>query len=231
MAMILPEIVLQRVIQQGIKDLRARPAAFKEIFDQMNDPEFADNYGQAHIDSIRTWFQQTKLPVVQAHAFDATNLPSIAIHLGVENEDESKSAMGDLAGMDENDGEVLVGVDQVVLDIGIHADRSKDDVLWLYYILKYILYKNKPLARKLGLQLHTFSVSEYNKQAQYAAENVWTRWIRFRCTVQNWIDGDAYNPPITDTVVDLSAQPSTAPGDDDIIEVTIGTPDEDEDSI
>lgn len=228
MAMILPEIVLQRVLQQGIKDLRARPAAFKEIFDQMLDEEMAENYGQSAIDGIRTWFMQTKFPVVQAYAFDPTKLPSVSIHLGVENEDESKSAMNDLAGLGD-EGEILVGVDQVVLDIGIHADRAKDDVLWLYYIVKYILYKQKHLARKLGLQLHTFSVSEYNKQTQYQTENVWTRWVRFRCTVQNYIDGEQYSPDITETEVLVQAQPIHSQGDDDIVDiVTIGS-DEDAD--
>lgn len=230
MAMILPEIVLQRMLQEGIRDLRARPAAFKEIFDQMLCPELADNYGQQSIDGIRSWFMATKFPVVQAFAFDPTKLPSVSIHLGVENEDESKAAMNDFAGMGD-EGEIIVGVDQVVLDIGIHADRSKDDVLWLYYIVKYILYKQKHLARKLGLQLHTFSVSEYNKQAQYQTENVWTRWIRFRCTVQNYIDGEQYGPDVTDTEVIVQAQPHQSQGEDQIVdtnEICIGS-DEDAD--
>lgn len=216
MAMILPEIVLQRVLQQGIKDLRANPNAFKEIFDQMLDPEMVDNYGQTAIDGIRSWFMATKFPVVQAFAFDPTKLPSVSIHLGVENEDESKAAMNDLAGLGD-EGEILVGVDQVVLDIGVHADRAKDDVLWLYYIIKYILYKQKHLARKLGLQLHTFSVSEYNKQGQYQTENVWTRWVRFRCTVQNYLDGEQYSPDVTDTEVDVNVQPIHSVGDDDVV--------------
>jgi len=39
--------------------------------------------------------------------------------------------------------------------------------------------------------LHTTSASDYNKEAKYMTENIWTRWIRFRCTTQNWWGGDS----------------------------------------
>lgn len=215
MAMVLPEVVLQRVIKVGLKELRKNPEAFKDIFCQYMSDEMDTEYGEAYIDSIRKWFMKTKIPVVQSFSFDATKIPSISIHLGVENEDESKASMDDFFGMGD-EGEILVGVDQVVMDIGIHADKSKDHVLWLYYIIKYIIYKQKYLARKLGLQLQTFSVSEHNKAQQYMTENIWTRWFRYRCTVQNYLEGIEAEGPY-DVEVDLEGQPSTSAGDDDIV--------------
>lgn len=218
MAMILPEVVLQRVLQQGIRDLRDNPTAFNDIFCQYMEPDLQSSYGQAYIDSIRSWFMGTKLPVLQAYSFDATKLPSMSIHLAVENEDESKAGFDDLFGIGDEGQEILVGVDQVVLDIGIHADKSKDHVLWLFYIIKYIIYKNKDMARRLGLQLATFSASEYNKQNQYMTENVWTRWIRFRCTVQNYLEGAQGEGPY-DVEVDLAGQPINEIDDDDIVDI------------
>jgi hypothetical protein len=47
--------------------------------------------------------------------------------------------------------------------------------------------------RKLGLQLTTFSASDYNKDSQYMAENIWSRWVRFKCTVQNYLEEDDYS--------------------------------------
>ena len=99
--------------------------------------------------------------------------------------------------------DILIGVSTVSLDIGIHADKSKDHVLWLYYILTYVFYKEKPLARSLGLQLFTFRANDYNKESKYMADNVWSRWVRFRCTVQNYIEGDAYE--LYDVEIDLNA--------------------------
>jgi hypothetical protein len=56
----------------------------------------------------------------------------------------------------------------------------------LYYITSYILFKYKPLAERWGLKLQTYSASDYSKDADKAANNVWTRWVRFRCTTQNF---------------------------------------------
>ena len=218
MAMILPEIALQRVLQKGLRDLRDDQEAFDDIFCQYTSDELKSSYGESYVAGIRQWLMTTKIPVVQAFSFDPTKLPGVSIHLAVENEDESKAAFNDFIG-DGADGEELrVGVDQVVLDIGIHADKSKDHVLWLFYIIKYILYKQKALARKLGLQLVTFSASEYNKQQQYMTENVWTRWIRFRCTVQNYLEGEGGGGPY-EVEVDLAGQPVGSIGDEDIEDI------------
>jgi hypothetical protein len=98
----------------------------------------------------------------------------------------------------------------VSLDIGIHADKSKDHVLWLYYILNYIFYKEKILGRGLGLQLFTFRASDYNKESKYMADNVWSRWVRFRCTVESYLDDVPYIEPQIE--IDVDAQ-SSAGGD------------------
>ena len=189
MAFAIPEVALQRMIQIGLKNLRGNRAAFDCIFDVYLSDEMAASYGQTHIDSIYNWFTTTKLPALQAWSFDPTRVPAYSIHLSDESEDESKAAMGDYWGMGEST-EIQTGVSTVSLDIGIHADKSKDHVLWMYYILTYIFYKEKMLGRKLGLQLFTFRASDYNKESKYMADNVWSRWIRFRCTVQNYLDGD-----------------------------------------
>jgi hypothetical protein len=140
-----------------------------------------------------TWFTTTKIPVMQAWSFDLAKVPGVSIHLADESEDESKASVNDYFGQEydefgEEVGEVKVNVNSVSLDIGIHADKSKDHVLWIYYIINYIFIKEKLLARKLGLQLITFRASEYNRESKYMADNVWSRWIRFRCTVQNYIE-------------------------------------------
>ena len=191
MAFIMPEVALQRMIQVGLKELRQNRAAFDCIFAQYLCEEMQASYGQAHIDKIYNWFNGTRLPVLQAWSFDGTRVPAFSIHLADESEDESKAAFGDFWGIGE-DTDIQTGVSTVSLDIGIHADKSKDHVLWMYYILTYIFYKNKMLGRKLGLQLFTFRANDYNKESKYMADNVWSRWIRFRTTVQNYIDGDEY---------------------------------------
>jgi hypothetical protein len=195
--MILTEVALQRLIQIGVKNLRDNPAAFRNIFDMYNSPAMVASYGDKYIDKIVDWFNNTRMPIVQSWSFDPQRVPAISIHLADESEDESKAAMSDFFGDGENN-EILTGPATVSLDIGIHADKTKDVVLWMYYIVVYILYKEKLVGRDLGLQLYTYRANEYNKESKYMADNVWSRWVRFRCTIQHYIDGDVLTSPEID---------------------------------
>jgi hypothetical protein len=215
MAMVLSEVALQRVIQIGLKNLRDNPAAFREVFAQYNSSAMAASYGDAYIDKIVAWFNSTKVPVVQAWSFDPQKVPAISIHLADESEDESKAAVGDYFGMGEN-SEILTGPATVSLDIGIHADKTKDVVLWMYYIVVYILYKEKLTARGLGLELYTYRANEYNKESKYMADNVWSRWVRFRCTVQHYVNGQEYIIPTIDLEIDAASLSS----ENDIVPIT-----------
>lgn len=199
----LSEVALQRMIQIGLKNLRGNPDNFKDIFAQYTCPEMAASYGETYVEKIYTWFMNTKIPVLQAWSFDTSKVPGISIHLADESEDESKAAMNDHFGMGE-DNDIKVGAVSVSIDIGLHADKSKDHVLWMYYILLYILYREKGLGRNLGLQLYTFRASDYNKESKYMADNVWSRFVRFRCTVQHYIDAqEQYTTP--NIVLDVDA--------------------------
>ena len=191
MSFVMPEVVLQRAISTGIQKLKTNEDVFKGIFAQLSATELSPYYGDEYIDGVWTWFRDTKIPVLQSFSFDPDKVPCLSIHLASEQDDESKAAIGDFFGIGEEADE-KVNVMTVMLDIGIHASNSKDHVLWMYYIINYLLYKEKPLMRKLGLQLTTFSASDYNKDSQYMAENMWSRWIRFKCTVQNFLDDDGY---------------------------------------
>jgi len=212
------EVALQRLVQLGIANLKNNRAAFDCIFAQFLRNEMQASYGQAHIDKIYNWFTTTKIPVLQAWSFDPTKVPSFTIHLADESEDESRAAVSDYFGSGEN-SEMLTGVSSVSLDIGIHADKSKDHVLWLYYILNYILYKEKMAGYNLGLQLYTFRASEYNKESKYMADNVWSRWIRFRCTVQNYLEGDQYVEPVLELDIGATTNSDINMSDGDIEEV------------
>jgi hypothetical protein len=217
---VLPEVALQRMIQIGLRNLRQNREAFEMIFEQYKCPDFSASYGQAHVDSMWNWFTETKIPVMQAWSFDLQKVPGITIHLADESEDESKAAINDYWGLgyDENgepDQEIKVNVNSVSLDIGIHADKSKDHVLWIYYMLNYILFKEKQKGESFGLQLFTFRASDYNKESKYMADNVWSRWVRFRCTVQNYIGDVEATENDLELDVDVDNSTETGVGDTD----------------
>lgn len=186
MSFVMPEIVVQKVLDFGIKNLRANKKEFMDLFCQFTQDELAADYGPKYLDEIWQWFTTTKIPVVKAWSFNVQQIPCISVQLANETEDESKAAMADYFGNLSDEGNTNTGVFTVMVDIGIHANKAGDHVLWLYYICSYILFKNKPMCERLGLKLQTFSASDYSKEGNKMTDNVWTRWIRFRCTTENF---------------------------------------------
>lgn len=206
MSFVMPEIVVQKVITYGLKQLRSNKAEFYDLFAQYTQDELNDDYGPKYLDELWVWFSTTKIPVVKAWSFNAQIIPCISVHLANETEDESKASIGDIAGIFDAEGETGTGVFTAMVDIGIHANKAGDHVLWLYYIVAYILFKHKLMAHRLGLKLHTFSASDYNKDNNKMTENIWTRWVRFRCTTENFWDAERFGEVValnTDPAVGL----------------------------
>ena len=201
MAFVMPEIAVQRLIQYGIQELRKNKPAFDEIFSyQIGHPLIEDAYGQEYVDKIWTWFTTERIRVVQAWILSPQTVPCFSIHLSNENEDESKAAIGDYYGEGE-DGEIGINSFSTLVDIGIHGSKAADQVLWMYYIASYIMFKYKPVARSLGIEIQTYSASDWQKDSAKMPENIWTRWIRMRCTVFNTWQADEFQ-----TITDLEAE-------------------------
>lgn len=185
MAHVLPQVALHRIIQDGVKILKQNPDILDEIFRYYTCPPMENDYGQAYVDSIKKWFLETKIPVVQAWSLNPQIAPQIGIKLASEQEDESKAVLGDYAFLN-GEGEVGMSPSMVQLDIVVMSSRNGDESLWLYYIVSYILLKRKRQAENLGLQNHTFSASDYNRNATKLADNIWERYIRYRAIIQNY---------------------------------------------
>lgn len=184
----LPEVIVRYLIDVGIKDLRKNRKAFDDLFQQFTLYELNEEYGPDYVNQIYEWFSTTKIPVIQAWSFNSQRIPCISVHLANETEDESKAAMGDLLAKGY-DHEIGTAAFTVMVDVGVHTARAGDQVLWMYYIVSYVLFKYKLQFERLGLKLHTFSASDYAKDADKmgaSGNNIWTRWIRFRCTTENF---------------------------------------------
>jgi hypothetical protein len=191
----MPEIAVQRIIQYGIKNLRQNRNAFDDIFEYVKShPLMSAAYGSAYVDRIWQWFTTEKLPVVQAFLLTPERVPCYSVHLSAESEDESKAAISDFYG-DEEEGELGISSFNITIDIGIHGSKTADQVLWMYYILSYILFKTKPLAQELGLEMHTFSATDWQKDSAKMPENIYTRWVKMRCTVFNTWSNDVFVGP------------------------------------
>lgn len=201
MAHVMPQVALHRIIWQGIQILKKNPAILDDIFQYYTLDPINRDYGQKYIDNVKKWFLETEIPVVQAWSLNPQQAPQIAIRLSSEQEDESKAAIGDHWDTGE-DSDVGVSPFVVNLDVLIMANRNGDEVLWLYYMVNYILFKRKRHAERLGLQLQTFSATDNARDLGKMTDNIWVRTIRFRCIVQNFWDSEPYLD-INDIDIDL----------------------------
>lgn len=214
MAHVMPQVALQRLLQEGIRLLKENPEILDCIFQYYTCDAMESDYGQSYIEEIKTWFLKTKIPVVQAWSYDPQQVPQITVKLATEQEDETKAGIGDHWAMGE---EANIGVAPFIvnLDITIRSSANGDQVLWLYYMVNYILFKRKRRAEQLGLQLHTFSATDYSRDNSKLADNIWERYIRFRTVVQNFWDSESYLD-IDDIDIDLDADNPAGDGPVDL---------------
>ncbi len=182
----MPELMLQKVLEMGIYDLQQNPDKMDQIFNIYRTEEFT-LYGDSFVQKIKDWIVSVDIPVVQSWSFNPERIPSISVHLASEVEDVDKAAVNDFFGKNPSSPTEDVGVSVflVTLDIGIHTSKDSNYVLWLYYIIHYILFTYKLFMEKMGFQLQTFSGGDYIKDPQYVSNNIWSRWVRFTCVVQN----------------------------------------------
>jgi len=196
MAFVMPEIAVQRLIQYGISHLRSNRVAFDEIFCYLiGDGLVSQNYGQTYVDAIWQWFETYNIPVVQAWSLNIKQVPCFSIHLSQESEDESKAAISDFYRFDENGNALGVSTFNIMIDIGIHAHKNADQVLWMYYMLSYILFRYKNIAQSMGITLQTFSSSDWSRDNTAQVENIYTRWVRFSTSISHtWSFDDSAGP-------------------------------------
>jgi hypothetical protein len=208
---ILSQVALQRLIQDGITIIKNSPEVLDDIFCMYTIDELSASYGQAYIDQIKTWFVNTKIPVVQAWSLNPQTAPMIGIKLATDQEDVSNAAIGDYLGPG-TEGETGVLVQGVQLDIVIQTTKNGDEALWLYYIVCYILMKRKRTAEALGFELHTWNASDYNRNASVLADNIWQRYIRFSAKIYHTWEDRPYLD-IDDVAVDLYACSTSGDGE------------------
>ena len=215
MSHVMPQVALHRIIQDGIQIVKSNTVLLDDIFQYYKCPAMASDYGQSYIEEIKVWFVKTKIPVVQAWNLNMQQVPQIGIQLAQESEAEDRAGIGDHWGEDE-DGNIGVGVFNVNLDVVLMGTKNTDEVLWMYYIVNYILFKRKRQAEELGLQLHTFTASDYGKDQQRFPENVYSRTLRYRAIVQNFWNSEPFLD-INDMEVTVDIESTTGDEIDPVI--------------
>lgn len=67
-----------------------------------------------------------------------------------------------------------------IVDVSVHAAEEPQVVLWIYYICSWLFFRFKPILEARGVQIHTFSGSDYDRaQRETPAEIIFSRHLRF----------------------------------------------------
>lgn len=70
-------------------------------------------------------------------------------------------------------------------EIRVNANTNSDEAIWLYYIIAYILMRNKDKFEEVGLESQTFSTSEFTRDVGKLPNSIWGRTLRFSFLVQH----------------------------------------------
>lgn len=92
---VLPELVLESIIRDGLQNMKANPAAISDVFAQLTRAYNTQKYGQAEIDKIKTLITTKQIAVAFSYSEVDAKAPCFSIVLGSDNEDKGRTMMGD----------------------------------------------------------------------------------------------------------------------------------------
>jgi hypothetical protein len=75
------EFTIETVIRDGLGDLRSNPAAFDDLFSKFTSTFFNNQYGQEHINKLKTYIQNNQVRIVHSFAQVPTSVPCVSIQI------------------------------------------------------------------------------------------------------------------------------------------------------
>lgn len=270
MSFVMPELVLESVIKDGLASVKLDPTIINDVFGNLTRSYAAKKYGETELDKIKNFVTGKDLRVVHSYHMVMANIPCISIQLADDRETIRNARMGDFeqmtvipiedevalaaltivdnftpltydpltgivtvsdavsmsnvyinslfvdalgnefvvqGGIDDTPGskKFLIAKNQTVdlnsgaiikssldfdqyvengnmedtqLIVGVH---TKDPLLtkYLYILLKYFFLSRKCDIAKRGIQLSTYSGSDFSRNMDYKADAVFTRFLQF----------------------------------------------------
>ena len=120
MSFILPELVIESVIRDGIAGLVNNPQVIDDIFASLKEPYNARKYGERELNRIKNLLSKKEISVVHNLNDVEAKVPCYSIQLGMDAEKQNESALSDLSDeiteqmTDPDDLAALVKVPNVV---------------------------------------------------------------------------------------------------------------------
>jgi hypothetical protein len=97
MPFILPELLIESVIRDGLANITLTPAVLDDVFGSLVKNYNIRKYGQAEINKIKTLITTKQIPVVHNLADVRAHNQSFSIQLGMDTEDQSHAMLDDFS--------------------------------------------------------------------------------------------------------------------------------------
>jgi hypothetical protein len=88
-------------------------------------------------------------------------------------------------------------------EIRVNTSINTDQAIWLYYIISYILMRNKDKFEEVGLETQTFSTSEFTRDIGKMPNNIWGRTLRFSFLVQHTWKEEIISPELVSVNINV----------------------------
>lgn len=208
MGFIFGDLVLQTIIEEGLEDLRANlDLRLNDFYDQLKSSFLNDRYGQAELDRMKIWFVNNKIDITQSWRMISERVPCINIQIVSSIEDEGKSTLRDFAGDIDviSDGIVtsrsekkeIANKESIQISVHVNDPGGTTALRWLYAATLFFLISRKEDLLDRGIDISTFSASDFNRLNEFLPENIYSRYITF--SYHNKISWTASQP---DTLID-----------------------------
>lgn len=169
------ERLLYDVITDGIAILQANP---EQIVDFFVSEAFME---QAEAEKLRDLFLATPPSVIHGYARSDSKFPLYAITLGSENEE--KTFMGDEGGVLDDGTDLTSTIFSYSFNIMVLAQHP-DVCLYLYSLLKQILFAAKPLLVQADLYRVAFSGADLAPDPTWMPAGLFLRRVTLSCSRQ-----------------------------------------------
>ena len=91
------DIILNKVIREGLDFIRQYPYHLDFVFQDSQSKIVKDQFGQREIDAAKTWFLQTNIPVFSTFRIDKPQYPCVTVQVMSSNESKQYAALGETA--------------------------------------------------------------------------------------------------------------------------------------
>lgn len=91
---ILPELIIESLIRDGIENARAKPEIIDDVFSQLTRAYNSRKYGAAEVAKIKEMVKKEIAVVYAYHQLDAKPV-TISIMIGTDDEDKPRARLGD----------------------------------------------------------------------------------------------------------------------------------------